>query len=626
MTSKPAMALLAAAMTAGAAQAQQTATATQLADLTLEQLGNLEITSVSGRAQSLQQAAASVYVITAQDIRRSAATSLPEALRLAPNLQVAQTSAGQWAISARGFQDTISNKLLVLVDGRTIYSPLFAGVFWDANDVVLEDVDRIEVISGPGGTLWGANAVNGVINIVTRPAAETQGVLASATRSAHGGRESVRWGTRLGERTNVRAYAQAVDRGATQLPSGAPLADGSQLHQAGFRSDWAAGNQSLTVHGDFYEGGPDPASNLAPNVRGYNLLARWDSETAGGSPYQVQAYVDSYDRDDPLVFRTSARTVDLQFTHDPRLAFGQLLWGVGHRQSRDDNQATPIVAFLPASRTLTWTNVFAQYQWPLADKLQATAGVKLERNSYTGTEVLPSLRVAWLHSPQATTWAAVSRVVRAPARIDRDFFFTLGGTLAIAGGPNFESETANVFEIGHRAQLGGGVTASATLFRQDFHGLRAGVPGQPLPLTVENLVQGPVDGLEAWGQWQVNDAWRLSAGYLGLHKNLRFSGGLSPATRSFPGLGNDARSQVSLRSSLNIGSRTEFDITVRHVGELTDPRVAGYTSVDARLGYQVSPALRLSILGTNLLDRRHVEFSGGSEIRRTVYLQASWQL
>lgn len=602
------------------------ASAPQLADLTLEQLSNITVTSVSGRPQGLQEAAASIYVITAQDIRRSAATSLPEALRLAPNLQVAQTSSGQWAISARGLQDSISNKLLVLVDGRSLYSPLFAGVFWDANDVVLEDIDRIEVISGPGGTLWGANAVNGVINVVTRHAAEAQGPLVSVARSGAGGRELARWGGRVGENTHLRLHGLAVDRAGTRLPGGSARLDGSSRVQLGLRADWEEGASALMLQGEAYRGGDLPANNLAPRIDGQHLLGRWSSRFADGSPFAVQAGYDGVDREDANLFRHRAHTVDLQFTHEPHTGGpGQLLWGAGYRRSRDSNQGTPQFAFLPPRRTLGWAHAFAQYQWMAAEQLQATVGAKVERNSYSGTELLPSLRLAWLHSPHATTWASISRAVRAPSRIDRDFFVTLQpGVPLIVGGPDFQSETATVMEIGHRAQPSPALSWSATVFRQSFHGLRAGRPGQ-LPAIVENLVEGPVDGLEAWGQWQATGRWRLSAGYLALRKDLRFSGGLSPATRSFPGLGNDPRSQLALRSSLDIGEAGAFDLAVRRVGELTDPRIPGYTSIDARLGWQARPDLRLELLATNLLDRRHLEFAGGSEIGRRVLLQVTWQ-
>lgn len=256
---KTALALgLAAGALPAQASAVEVASLRNLADLSLEQLGSIEVTSVSGRAQSLQEAAASIYVITAQDIRRSAATTLPEVLRLAPNLQVAQVSAGGWAISARGFNNPIANKLLVLVDGRTVYSTLFSGVFWDSTRVMLEDVERIEVISGPGGTLWGANAVNGVINVITRSAADTQGALAAVTRSNDGGREAARWGTRLGEAGHLRIYGLTLDRGNTGLATGAERPDAGTLHQAGFRADWEWGPSALTFQGDFYRGMGSP--------------------------------------------------------------------------------------------------------------------------------------------------------------------------------------------------------------------------------------------------------------------------------------------------------------------------------------------------------------------------------
>jgi iron complex outermembrane receptor protein len=622
--------LLLSAVVAGsaAATAIQVASVRDLGDLSLEQLSSLEVTSVSGRPESIQVAAASIYVITAQDIRRSGATSLPEALRLAPNLLVAQTSAGQWAVSARGFNDLISNKLLVLIDGRTIYSPMFAGVFWDASDVVLEDVDRIEVISGPGGTLWGANAVNGVINVVTRPAAQTQGGLVSVARSGNGGRETVRWGGKLGSNTQYRAYALAIDRGNTRLATtGALRGDAATRDQAGFRMDWSDAGDEFTLQGDAYKGGKLPTNSLAPELHGGNLMARWSSRFADGSPYKVQAYYDLMDRDDPTLFRNNARTADVQFTHEPRIADGQLLWGAGVRQARDVNQPTALVLFNPVERTVSWSNLFAQYQRPLTDRLQATAGIKFERNSFTGVELLPSLRVAWQHDANATTWAAASRAVRAPARIDREFFLPGAPPFLIAGGPTFQSEVANVYEIGHRQQVASNLSYSVTVFRQLFHGLRAGIPGA-VPATVQNLVDGPVDGIEAWAQWQATANWRLSAGYLGRREDLHYVGTIGPGITSFPGLGNDPSHQWTLRSSANLGPSTEFDVMVRRVGALPSPVVSGYTAVDARLGFQLTPALQLSLLARNVLDPRHVEFNApasASVLQRQWVAQITWQ-
>lgn len=328
------------------------------------------------------------------------------------------------------------------------------------------------------------------------------------------------------------------------------------------------------------------------------------------------------------MLRNRAETVDLQFTHEPKVGTGQLLWGAGYRRGRDTNDPTAFVLFNPTERLLSWGNVFAQHQAKLGERWQLTTGVKLERNTYTGLEVLPNVRLAYLHSPHATTWASASRVVRAPARVDREFFFPGREPFLVAGGANFESETANVLELGHRGQAGAALSYSVTAYRHYYKGLRAGIPGR-LPATVENQVEGPADGLEAWGQWQATPDWRLFAGYAHTRKRLRFTSGAFDAV-SIANLGNDPRHQWQLRSSLNLGPRTEFDLALRRVGELSGPRVPAYTLVDARLALQVTPSLRLALLGQNLLDKRHIEFaessSVGSQLGRRWYLQATWQL
>ena len=597
-----------------------------LADLTLEQLSNIEVTSVAGRAESLQDAAASIYVITGEEIRRSAATSLPEALRLAPNLQVAQLNAAQYAISARGFNNAIGNKLLVLIDGRTVYSPLFSGVFWDANDVALEDIDRIEVISGPGGTLWGANAVNGVINVITRPAAETQGTLVSVVRSGAGGYETARYGGALGDAGHYRLYALSMDHGSTSRADGVERPDAASKRQVGFRSDWSANAGRFTVQGDAYDGGDEPANNLAPRMSGGNLLARWNGLLANGSPFKLQAYVDYSARDDFTAFRDRASTADFEFTHEPLRPPGQqLLWGMGYRQTQDSTDASAPVVFIPADRTLHWANVFAQHDLYFAGKWQLTLGAKAERNDYTGVEFLPNARLAYRHSPQALTWAAASRAVRAPARLDREFFSPGTPPFAINGGPNFRSEIAKVLEIGHRGYAARGLSYSITAFHQRYDRLRS---GSPPPVTLINQIAGSIDGIEAWTTWQATAAWRLSAGLLELREHLHSTRGV-PDPGGIASLGNDPRQQWSLRSSLNIGRRGELDLMLRHVGALPSPVVEAYTAVDARLAWNVTPQFEVSVLGQNLFDRRHVEFnavSAASQIERRLFIKALWRL
>jgi iron complex outermembrane receptor protein len=579
-----------------------------LAELSLEQLSDLPVTSVSGRPESLRSAPASVFVISGEDIRRSSATNLPEALRLAPNLQVARLNSGQYAISARGFNDAIGNKLLVLIDGRTVYSSLYSGVFWDAQNPVLEDIERIEVISGPGGTLWGANAVNGIINVITKPAAATQGTLASVTRSRAGGRQVIRGGTALGEVGHARLYAQTMDRGTSRQQDGTERQDATSQWQLGFRADSELRGGQLTVQGDAHGGGEDPGNVQAPKMRGSNLLARWDGRFAGGSPYRLQAYYDLQERQDPITFRNRSEMVDLQFSHDAPVPAGQqLLWGAGYRTGTDDNETSALVRFTPSERRLTWANLFAQHQVRV-DRWQLTTGLKAEHNSYTGVEWLPNLRLAYEHAGNASTWAAASRTVRAPARLDRDFFFPADPPFVIAGGADFQSEVANVLEIGHRGQAGRDLSYSFTAFHQQYEGLRAGIG---TPSVVSNRIDGWSRGVEAWGQWQPHPRARLGAGLTTLRKKLHFASGPEDPV-SIPNLGNDPEYQWQLRAQFDLPYRTELDLHLRRVGALPAPAVPAYTSLDARIGWQVTSRVEVSLLGQNLLNDRHAEFDAAA--------------
>jgi iron complex outermembrane recepter protein len=597
-----------------------------LADLSLEQLGNIRVTSVSRRPERLLQAAASVFVITSEDIRRSGARSLPEALRLAPNLQVAQTGASQWAISARGFNNAIGNKLLVLVDGRTVYSPLFSGVFWDAQDVMLEDVEQIEVISGPGGTLWGANAVNGVINVTTRPASATQGGLVAAGGGNAGGQVSARYGGQLGEQAHYRIYAMDIDRDNTSDARGAELTDATKKQQIGWRVDWGAAPQGLTLQGDVYQGGDLPGTPQAPRLSGGNLLARWTHQRDDGSNWRLQAYFDRSRRDEPFTFRDDMDTVDLELQRGLAPAGGhRLMWGAGHREAQDQTRTSVLATFIPDQKRLRWTNVFAQDDITAAEHVTVTLGAKLESNVYTGWEFLPNARVAWTPDENQLAWAALSRAVRAPARLDREFFFPGKPPFFIRGGPDFRSEVANVLELGWRAQPTPTLSYSATLFDHRYSRLRS---GQPPPAVVQNMIEGNVNGFEAWAQWQAAPNWRLTGGVNELREHLRVEPGSTDPTGP-SALGNDPRHQWMLRSSYNAGRQHEFDVSVRHVGALPNPVVPAYTAVDARWGWHVSQALELSLTLQNLFDRSHVEFGSAataSQARRGGWLKLSWRM
>jgi iron complex outermembrane receptor protein len=610
---------------ASSASAQEATTRTDLTELSLEELAKIEVTSVSRQAERLDDAPASIFVITAEDIRRSGATSLAEALRLAPNLQVARQDASQYAISARGFNNVIANKLLVLVDGRTIYTPLFSGVFWDQQDLMLEDVERIEVISGPGATLWGANAVNGVINIITRPARETQGPLVSI---GAGNREQVaasRYGGALGEHGHFRVYAKASHLENTQQL----LRDSRVWVQGGFRIDRDDASNGVTLQGDAYNGKSEDRGSIGPfslgrvELSGMNLLGRWTHRLREGSELRIQGYFDHMRREEAILFRPEADLFDLEFQHSIALGAQRLLWGGGYRHGSDHVRDAILIGFRPTHRALNWANVFAQDEVQVG-KVKLTAGVKFEHNDYTGLEYLPSLRLAWKPSDSRLVWGEVSRAVRAPARFDRDVFDTLvpGNTL---GGPNFQAEVANVFELGYRARPTSSVTCSVTAFLDEWDKLRSGTPR---PLILENKIEGPAYGVEAWAAWQTTRIWRLSGGLSTLRKDLRLKpGSTDPVGTSNPTLGNDPQYQWMLRSSVTFGHRHESDLMIRRVGELPNPVVPAYTAVDMRYAWRPGSDLELSLTGQNLFDRSHFEFgdvSSRSEFKRAIFLQARW--
>jgi len=623
----------AALLAAPGAMAAVPAQPDDIAELSLEELANIKVTSVSRRAESLSDAAASIFVITGNDIRRSGAQSLPEALRLAPNLQVARVDARNYAVTARGYASPFENKLLVLIDGRTVYSPLFSGVYWDVQDVVLDDVERIEVISGPGATLWGANAVNGVINIITKPAAATQGALL-ATTVGKGARDgAVRYGGALSADSHYRAYAKHAENDDTHTAAGATVPMGWHRDQAGFRADWDKG---LTVQGDVYDGRLRQAGTRDIRVAGANLLGRASRTFADGSSASVQLYWDHTERDQPLAFHERLDTFDLQLQHAVRVGDAHhVVWGGGYRLGHDRVENGAAFGFLPGTLNLHWANLFAQDEIALADAVRVTAGLKLEDNNYTGVEVLPTLRLAWNPHPAALAWTSLSRAVRAPSRIDRDFYSptqppVVGGVpqYGVAGGPRFVAETANVFELGYRAQPLAALSYSATLFATRYDRLRTLEPNPSGPGSVfENLADGATRGIEAWANWQVMESWRLSGGGVVQHVGTS----LHPDSRDRTGttglFTNDPSHYWSLRSAHDLGRGHEVDVMLRRVGALARPAVPPYTAVDLRYGWRVRPGLELSVIGQNLLDPGHAEFGNPatrSEYERALALRIVW--
>ncbi|UXI70047.1 TonB-dependent receptor plug domain-containing protein [Tahibacter amnicola] len=599
-----------------------------LADLSLEQLGDIEVISVNRRAERLVHAPASVFVITREDVRRSGANSIPEALRLAPTLQVARIRASEYAISARGFNTTTTNKLLVLIDGRTVYTPLYSGVFWDAQDVLLEDIERIEVLSGPGGTLWGSNAVNGVINIVTRAASATQGLLVASAVGTHEDKAALRIGGTLPGNGAYRLYAKYLDRDSSILANGRKTFDAAQNAQVGFRTDWSNGTDDYTVQGDAYSGVADHPVTRDRRIEGANLLARWHRRSDTGAQARLQCYVDRTERLIPGTFAETLDTVDIEFQH--ALAPNgrhQWSWGAGHRYSRDDVTNSAGLAFIPGEKSLRWTNVFVQDDLALGERMTLSLGAKWERNVYTGTEFLPSMRARWKVADARTLWAAVSRAVRAPSRIDRDFFLPGQPPFVLAGGPEFQSETADVAELGYKAEASQLLSYSLTAFHHRYDDLRSFEPVAPGRYVFGNRQEGTSYGLEGWLRWQPLPRWTLGAGFVELRKDLRQKPGSGDPTGTRSN-GNDPEHQWKLRSTIALSPSQDLDLHLHHVGRLPDPSVPSVTALDLRWEWRVHDALAVSLTVQNLTDAQHREFGAlatGSFFERSALLNLEWR-
>lgn len=617
-----------------------------LTTLSLEELGNIRITSVSKKPERLADAAASVFVINADDIRRSGARSLPEVLRLAPNLHVAQTSSSGYAISARGLNGSSGsapNKLLVLIDGRSVYTPLFSGVFWDVQDVMLEDVERIEVISGPGGTLWGVNAVNGVINIITRAAGDTQGTLLAAAAGNLHWDVGLRHGAPLGANGHYRVYAKYLEREHTETQDDARVDDGGHRVQAGFRADGSAGSDRFTLHGNVYDGSqgqPAPGAIAISGVdiqlgditmSGANLTAGWERPLDGGGSLALQAYYDRTERSIPPTFSEDLDLFDLQLQHSLRpLGVHSLVWGLNLRHSRDRVENTsPYFAFLPARLEQDWTSLFLQDEMALDDDVRLTLGARLERNDYTGTEFLPNARVAWTVAPGHMLWSAASRAVRAPSRLDRDAHVPATPPFLLDGGDGVVSEVADVYEIGYRSQPTPRLSFSATAFHNEYDDLRTQeIAPSGTFVIFGNGMEGRATGIEAWGTFQATENWRLKGGFTALDEEFRLKPGSNDVAAPASLEDRDPARTWQLRSSWNIGAGGELDLALRHVSELPTHQLDAYTAFDARFGWRLREGAHLSVSGRNLFGG-HGEYGAPafrSEIGPALFVAVAWTL
>lgn len=646
----------------------------QTADLTklsLEELLNIEVTSAAKKEQKLAEVAAAIYVITQEDIRRSGATSIPEALRMAPGLSVARIDSNKWSISARGFNGSFSNKLLVSIDGRSVYTPLFSGVFWDVQDTLLEDIERIEVIRGPAGALWGANAVNGVINIITKSANDTQGGLFTAGGGSHErGFGSLRYGGMLGNDVHFRVYGKYFNRDDYAGALGISASDGWHMARGGFRVDSNVGqNDFLTVQGEYYDGKvgtkvtttalTPPFARLVSEdspLAGGHLLGMWKRTLSHTSEVKVQLYYDRTERSSPVT-KESRDTFDLETQH--RFGFSQgheMTWGLGYRFTTGKVKDNFTVTLNPMSRGDHLFNAFFQNDFTLVEnRLRMTIGSKFEHNDYSGFEVQPNVRVWWTPHEKHTIWGAISRAARTPSRFEHDVRANLSAAAgpsvtcpvalpcvtSLFGNSSFESEHLIAYELGYRSQPTHRFSLDVATFYHVYHHLRTIEPGSPfleatpaplhlvIPTRPSNQMDGESYGIEVSTQWTLTNYWKVALGYtffkLHLHPDKS-----SLSLTAKDGAGDSPRNQFNFRSYLDLPYNLKFDTVIYYVDRLPNQKVPAYTRADLRLGYSPFGNLDLSIGVQNLFDQRHREFGSSflvhpTNIERSVYGKLTWR-
>jgi iron complex outermembrane recepter protein len=635
----------------------------ELKKLSVDQLTDVEVTSVSGAEERLGGAAAAVTVLTNEDIRRSGATTVPQALRFVPGIHVARQTSNTWAVSSRGFSAVTSEKLLVLSDTRSIYTPLFSGVMWDAQDYLLQDIDRIEVIRGPGATLWGSNAVNGVINITTKSAKDTQGWYAETSAGTEErANAAARYGGRIGDRTYYRVFGSFADRDDSFIPDG-PTADDWRLGHLGARTDWeSVDGHSLTIQGDAYRGNvgrlapsvtiigrPGPSGDLAVDVSGGNVLGRYRRRRSDASDVELRVYYDRTHRSDPS-FVDDLHTVDGEFQH--RFAVGlrhQVTWGIHDRFMANRNRGKGIFALEPPSSRDNLASGFVQDQVTIRSGLQLTIGTKLEHNDFSAFEVQPSVRVAWDPSPGRTLWGAVSRAVRVPTRLERDIAIDVtdpegNPVVRLLGNDAFKSETLWAYEIGHRWQMASSVFIDVAAFHNRYDGLASleveleapfvdPASGRTvIPIRNHNLTDGRAQGAEILGTVSLREEWRVTASYAYLDLSLDPHG--QDVNRGTFFEGATPRHQFGVRSFLDLPAAFQLDAQLRALAAVrqlppaaSGEGIPGYTELDLRLAWRGWQQMEISVVGQNLLRDHHPEFGPPAqrgEVERAVYGKVAW--
>ncbi|MBZ5512065.1 MAG: TonB-dependent receptor [Acidobacteriia bacterium] len=627
--------------------------ARDLTEATIEELMNITVTTVSKKEQTLTSAPAAVYVITQEDIRRSGVTSLPEALRLAPGVQVAQLTSSDWAVSIRGANSRFANKLLVLVDGRTVYTPSFSGVFWAEQDLLLEDIDRIEVIRGPGASLWGTNAVNGVINIITRPADETNGgFVGGGVGSWERATLFARYGGRAGDHGNYRVFIKHARRADLADTGALGVDDSWNSTRGGFRADWKLNRQAdaITFEGEGYQSAPDvfapgpslPFPGLASS-QGGNLLARWQHRLSNGSEFSARVYFDETRQSFPEVMDLRHDTLDLDFQYNARVGKKHdLVWGGNFRNIRQRTWGTPAIHFDPPARTFHIFSGFVQDEITLSPALVLTLGTKFESDTLAGVSAQPTARILFAPSTRHSFWAAISRAMRSPSELEAEAHFTLPGFptpwgwpkyVQLLGNPDPVSEELVAYEVGYRTRPARHWLIDAALFFNRYHhlanfGLAQHMPVTPdlIPLVTTNTVSANSHGAELSATYTPWSRWKITGSYSWLHFSRERAGEFP----EFSGSGDNPAHQFQIHSYLSLPGKVEFDSHLYFVDRLPTQPVPRYTRVDLRLGWRPNQHLECSLAGQNLLDSAHREFFTGIqgaplEVRRSVFARFSWR-
>jgi len=640
-------------LSAGFALAPTAATAITADDvdpfaLSPEQLFQAEVISASRSPEAVWDAAAAIYVVTAAEIERSGATSIPEALRLVPGVQVARFNSSGWAVSVRGFNSALANKLLVLIDGREIYDPLFSGVYWDIQDTMLEDIERIEVIRGPGASLWGANAVNGVINIITRSARDTEGTLVSALAgNTEHGTLSARYGAALGERGHWRVYGRVFDRDGQELLAGGDDNSDWQAWRGGFRVDLdLSPRDAVTLQGDIYRsetGQYRNAPSLSPpygsivrediNAEGGNILARWTRDLDNEARLTAQAYLDITRREQfTLADKRTTFDLDLQYEF-PTFGAHDLIAGVRYRHTEDEVIETEIIRSGDDVHTLRLLSAFVQDDITLSERWRLTLGSKFDENDYTGLEIQPNVRLQWMGDTNMV-WASASRAVRTPSELDREFNILFAAaaplpmdtrplTLELLPNPDFDSEEVVSYELGYRRQWSSALAMDVALFHSVYDGLATLTPLAPqipadppriilVPLLFTNSTDAETSGAELVLDWRPRDNIDVTFAYSYLDMELD---GPPPgaAVDAEAAEGQSPANQASLRVHWAANDRIEFDGALYYVDELLAFGVDAYTRADLRVAFRLSDQLVFDLVGQNLFEDEHREFGAPAD-------------